>query len=142
MTIIEISIQTIKEVTEIMGVEVIVNTIAKVEILTIVVEDSEEVGVDSIIIMKEEILITIVMIKIVKILKKSSKLIKNLIKVHIKILISIKNPEHMTKDLITIIIAQVVDLTEIINLEDLSPKSLKKLSKRKSLLKNKKLFKN
>ena len=122
--------------------EVIGNTIAKVEILTIVVEDTEEVGVDTITTTKEEIIITIEMTKIVSIHKKISKLIKNLIKVHIKILIFIKNPDHMSKNLITIITAQEVDITENINPEDLSLKSFKKLSKLKLLLKNKKLFKN
>lgn len=122
--------------------EVIGNTIAKVETLTIVVEDTEEVGVDTITTTKEEIIITIEMTKIVSIHKKNSKLIKNLIKVHIKILIFIKNPDHMSKNLITIITAQEVDITENINPEDLSLKSFKKLSKLKLLLKNKKLFKN
>lgn len=92
--------------------------------------------------MKEEIITTIEMIKIVRIHKKNSKLIKNLIKVHIKILIFIKNPDHMSKNLITIIIAQEVDITEIISPEDHNLKSFKKLSKLKLLFKNKKLFKN
>ena len=125
-----------------MEVEVIVNTIAKVEILTIVVEDTEEVEVDTITTTKEEIIITIEMTKIVSIHKKNSKLINNLIKVHTKILIFIKNPDHFSKNLISIIIAQEVDITEIINPEDHNLKSFKKLLKLRLLLKNKKSFKN
>ena len=115
-------------------------TIGKVGILTIVVEEgTEEVGVDTITILKEEI---ITMIQIAKILKKNSKLIRNLTKVHTKILISRKSQGHMNKNLITIIFVQVVDSTEITSPEDLNLKSLKKLLKLKLLSKNKKLLKN
>ena len=106
------------------------------------VEDTEEVEVDTITIMKEEIITTIEMIKIIRILRKNSKLINNLIKVHTKILIFIKNPDHFSKNLISIIIAQEVDITEIINPEDHNLKSFKKLLKLRLLLKNKKSFKN
>lgn len=118
-------------------------TIGKLGILTIVVveeEGTEEVEVGTItIIMKEEI---IPMIKIAKILKKNLKLIRNLTKVHIKILIFRKSQGHMNKNLITIIIVQVVGTTEIISPEDLNLKSLKKLLKLKLLFKSKKSLRN
>lgn len=98
--------------------------IGKVGIITIVVEEEgTEVGVGTIIIIMKE---GIIMIKIVKTLKKNTKLIRNLTKAHIKILISRKSQGHMNKNLITIIIVQVVGTTEITSPEDLNLKSLKK----------------
>lgn len=141
----EISFQNIKKVSTgiiIMEVVEIGKTIGKIGIITIVVEEegTEGVEVGTIIIITKEGIIT--MIQTVKILKKNSKLIKNLTKVHIKILISKKSQGHMNKNLITIIIVQVVGTTEITNPEDLNLKSLKKLLKLKLLFKNKKSLKN